>query len=293
MFVLEQRAHLDAPSPLSLSLWANIYLNHQLPSLPPPLLFYSGSRSALRERNEYIYTPHVCMQWVHSIQCILHIGGGGPGWAALLAAAVLPPLMCVCVCAFELNWILPFLFIFSLDSSSAPDVYRALFSSLSIGTIQVQLYVHIHTFLSISYCDAGSRSSRVDVPFKESARVAIINVKLDWIFGLRTFNERQFLFLPLFSFSSSSSSLPSVFHQFNWLTSQQEGQQRAAMLSLHGQQWNERERERDIYIQLCIKRRIHPDTLCCCCCLPTNRLLIYCWMTAAAAALWWSRRGGG
>lgn len=140
------------------------------------------------------------MQWVHSIQCILHIGGGGPGWAALLAAAVLPPLMCVCVCAFELNWILPFLFIFSLDSSSAPDVYRALFSSLSIGTIQVQLYVHIHTFLSISYCDAGSRSSRVDVPFKESARVAIINVKLDWIFGLRTFNERQFLFSTPFLF---------------------------------------------------------------------------------------------
>jgi hypothetical protein len=66
----------------------------------------------------------------------------------------------VCVCAFELNWILPFLFIFSLDSSSAPDVYRALFSSLSIRSIHVQLYVHIHTFLSISYCDAGSRSSR-------------------------------------------------------------------------------------------------------------------------------------
>lgn len=40
----------------SLSLWTNIYLNHQL---PPPLLFYSGSRSALRERNEYIYATCV------------------------------------------------------------------------------------------------------------------------------------------------------------------------------------------------------------------------------------------
>jgi hypothetical protein len=137
------------------------------------------------------------------------------------------------------------------------------FHPLSIRTIHVQLYVHIHTFLSllsISYCDAGSRSSRSRRTFQRARerprRYYQRETRLDWepLTSAAVSLSTPFLFF--FFFISPLRFSPIQ------LTSQQAGGPAASSNAQPPRP--EREKEREIYIQLCIRDE-YTQTQCCCC----------------------------